>query len=301
MRVCVSGAGGFVGRHLAAEMTSAGHEVVGVGKAELNESTGKHLTDYVQGDLIDGWPQNLLNVDCIVHLAALSAVGPSFDKPQLYIESNSAMVTNLGEALLEKETPPRVLIVSSGALYDSEQQLPIAEGGDIAFSSPYAVSKALVESQASYYQRRGLDWVVARPFNHIGPYQGAGFLLPDLVDSVRRAEQSGQAIIAGDLGTERDYTDVRDVVLAYRHLVETPTLNCRVYNVCSGRSVSGTELLEGIVDALGVRPRPVKVDPDRVRPNEPRRIVGDPSRIMSDTGWRPTVALTKSISDFIAG
>ena len=296
-RVVVTGVNGFVGRHLVAELVAQGYDVVGIGHETEPHVEG--VVDYVVQDLTQGWPDGL-DADAVIHLAGLSAVGPSFDHPQRYLEQNSAMVTRLGETLLREESSARVLVVSSGAVYDAHQDLPLTEESRIGHGSPYVVSKLLVEHQVGYYAGRGLDAVVVRPFNHLGPGQGPGFLLPDLYDAARRTAETDGVLRVGDLDTRRDYTDVRDVVRAYRLLLEADTLEHRVFNVCSGRSRSGQELLDVMADAMGLDELAVEVDPARLRPGDPREIVGSADRLRAATGWAPELDIPTSISDFVA-
>ncbi len=297
-RVAVTGVNGFVGRHLVAEFTGAGVEVVGIGHEPDGHPHG--LADYVCQDLTRGWPAGL-EVDAVVHLAGLSAVGPSFGSPQRYLDDNSAMVTHLGEATLREDSRRRLLVVSSGAVYDGQQDQPLHEGSRIGFSSPYVVSKVLVENQAAYYAGRGLDVVVARPFNHIGPGQGRGFLVPDLYDAASEASEAGGPMLVGDLETRRDYTDVRDVARAYRLLLETERLAHRVFNVCSGRSWSGRELWELLRAEAQHERLEIEVDPARIRPGDPREIVGDSTRLQEATGWTPEIEVPDSVRSFVAG
>ena len=296
-RVVVTGVNGFVGRHLVAELLVQGYDVVGIGHETEPHVDG--LGDYVAQDLTRAWPAGI-DGDAVVHLAGLSAVGPSFEQPQRYLEQNSAMVTNLGESLLRDQSAARVLVVSSGAVYDPHQDLPLTEQSRTGHGSPYVVSKLLVEHQAAYYASRGLDVVVARPFNHIGPGQGPGFLLPDLYDAVRRVAEEGGPLRVGDLDTRRDYTDVRDVVRAYRLLLEASTLEHRLFNVCSGRSWSGRELLAELLSDLGREDIDVETDQARLRPDDPREVVGSADRLRDAVGWRPQIDVSRSVRDFAA-
>jgi GDP-4-dehydro-6-deoxy-D-mannose reductase len=296
-RVLVTGVNGFVGRHMVGELTRQGHEVVGVGHEPGSDLAG--LADYRAQDLTTGWPADL-EADAVVHLAGLSAVGPSFRDPQRYVAHNSAMVTHLCESVLAGERPrTRVLVVSSGAVYDARQPLPLTEESRIGFSSPYVVSKVLVENLVTYYTGRGLDAVVVRPFNHIGPGQGPGFLVPDLLAAGRSAAERGAPLQVGDLDTRRDYTDVRDVVRAYRLLLEAADLPHRLYNVCSGRSRSGREMLAELGKVWPHGDPDVEVDESRVRPGDPREIVGSADRIRKDVGWSPEVDVATSVRDFV--
>lgn len=286
-RLVVSGASGFVGGHALRILTAAGYDVVPVSAAEY--------------DLTEGWPP-LEGVDGILHLAGLAAVGPSFDEPQRYLETNSSMVTHLGESLLALAAAapgrrvPRVVVVSSGALYGPSES-PLTEESPVNLSSPYAVSKALVENQCRYYRNRGLDVVVARPFNHIGPGQGPGFIVPDLAAKLR-ALAPGEELVAGNLDSSRDYTDVRDVVRAYQLLLEIPSPQHEVYNVASGVSRTGRELLATLCDALGREVPAVTTSVQRKL--DPDRISASAARLTAATGWEPTIPFATSIADFVA-
>jgi GDP-4-dehydro-6-deoxy-D-mannose reductase len=291
VRVAVSGVNGFVGGHLVRELTEHGHAVIGLGVGAPAPGVADQLVDYLDQDLTVAWPS--VAADAVVHLAGLSAVGPSFGDPQGYIHGNSAPVTHLCEGLLAEERSPRIVVVSTGAVYAPGVRL--TESSPTQASSPYGVSKLLVETQCAYYRRRGLDVTVMRPFNHIGPGQQPGFLLPDLIAAVAAGE-----LTAGNLDTRRDYTDVRDVVRAYRLAAEEKGLDVPVLNVCSGTSVSGRTMLGLVVDALGVPHPEVAVDPDRLRPDDPAEITGDGTLIAQVLGWRPRIPLETTVRDTVA-
>jgi GDP-4-dehydro-6-deoxy-D-mannose reductase len=299
MRILVTGINGFVGRHLAADLVGAGHEVIGVGVGGPSPDVVPLLTEYLEKDLVHAWP-TMPRVDGIVHLAALSTVGDSFDQPQRYISTNSSMITNLGEYLLAQAHPPTVLLVSSGAVYSARQSMPIAELGSIAFNSPYAISKVLTENQATYYSGRGLNWIVARPFNHIGPGQASGFLLPDLYDAYLRHRSTLSPMIVGDLTTQRDFTDVRDVVRAYRLILEADTLDSNLFNICSGRPLSGQDILDQLLSVMGSDAVPLQRDPGRLRPNDPALIVGNADVLARSVGWAPEIELARTVRDFVS-
>ena len=296
MRIAVSGVNGFVGVHLARELAGHGHEVVGLGLEPVDEAVRDLLVDYVEADLAESWPD--VAADAVVHLAALSAVGTSFSEPQRFITGNSAPLTNLCEGLLERSAPCRVVAISSGAVYCPGVALD--ESAPTAAGSPYALSKLLCELQCEYYRRRGLDIVVMRPFNHVGPGQGPGFLVPDLLTGVRQAVDTRSPLRVGNLDSSRDYTDVRDVVRAYRLAVEAHELGARVLNVCSGHAVSGRAMLAHIVGALPVPMPQIDVDTRRRRPGDPVTISGD-NRLIGDVlGWSPQIDLATTITDVVS-
>ncbi|MDB5165259.1 MAG: nucleoside-diphosphate-sugar epimerase [Candidatus Saccharibacteria bacterium] len=295
--VVISGINGFVGHHLARALVSRGLSVVGVGhEPEIAADIKDIVDEYYPQDLIEGWPDTG-SVKSIIHLAGLAAVGPSFDNPQRYIDANSAMVTNLCEYYLKQEDKPRIIIVSSGAIYSPDQPMPITEESELGLTSPYAVSKVLNENQATYYRGRGLDSVVVRPFNHIGSGQAPGFILPDFYD---RLSESGDAVIkVGSVSTMRDYTDVRDIVKAYALLALASELQYDTYNICSGQSLAGIDILDKLKVAMDRPEVTFEIDPALVRPTDIQEIVGDSSRLRNELQWQPEYTIDQTIADFV--
>lgn len=295
----VTGANGFVGAHVAEIAASRGVEVWGIARErEANPRLAPHVTRYFAADLQHEWPVDAAP-SAVVHLAGLAAVGPSFTAPQRYLNVNSAIMTTMSEALLARGGDTRVVVVSSGTVYATPvDTTPIAETAPTIPTSPYAVAKILVETQAAYYARRGLDTVVARPFNHIGPGQGTGFLIPDLATALRTLAP-GAPLTVGNLDAARDYTDVRDVANAYLTLAFAADHDHRVYNVASGSSHTGRDVLETIAEALGRDVPDTVVDAARLRPNDPPHIAGDASRLRDEFAWAPRIGWRESVADFL--
>jgi GDP-4-dehydro-6-deoxy-D-mannose reductase len=296
----VTGATGFVGRHLVRVAHDAGYRVWAVGREQTApEEIATLLDEYFEADLTREWPVTA-PVDAVIHLAGLAAVGPSFDAPQRYIEVNSRMVTVMCEAILDAGHPTRVLAVSSGAVYAPRLDgAPVTESSPTGATSPYAVAKLLVESQAAYYSHRGIDIAVARPFNHIGPGQDPGFIVPDLTRAVRELAD-GERLRVGNLETARDYTDVRDVAGAYVAIVSAGQRRDFIYNVASGASRTGHEILTAICEELGRPVPPLIVDAARLRPGDPARITGSAERLRTEFGWAPTIDWRRSVAEFVA-
>lgn len=297
--LAITGVDGFVGRHLAKIASIAGAEVVGIARSESPDTELQtYLNDYHSVDLRERWPAKV-RPDLIIHLAGLASVGPSFTAPQHYINSNSAMVTNMCEAALAHGNVRRIIGVSTGALYaSSDGRDAIVESDPVQCSSPYVVSKLLVENQFEYYRRRGLGTVVARPFNHFGPGQGEGFILPDLLNQLI-ASPVVHSIKAGNLSTGRDYTDVRDVCHAYLELATAESLNHTIYNVASGTSTTGDELLDLLCNQLDITRPEVISDSKLFRPTDASRVQGSPARLFEEVGWRPRITIQQTIRDTV--
>jgi len=297
-RLAITGINGFVGYHLTHHLAQKNISVIGIGREPTVQPSLKDLVgEYHVADLAKEWPP-LENIDAVIHLAGLAAVGPSFDNPQQYINLNSAMVTNMCEYFLGQDKKPRIIVVSSGAVYDSEQAMPITEDSRIGYTSPYAVSKILTENQCVYYRNRGLDCIVVRPFNHIGPHQAPGFILSDFYERLSQAAPDA-TIKVGNINTKRDYTDVRDIVDGYTRLAVAPKLAHTLYNLCSGKSLSGLEILNMLKQAIGKPNVQFEIDPKLVRPTDVMDIYGDASRLQDELDWRPTYSIEQTIKDFV--
>lgn len=307
MIVLVTGINGFVGKHLARELTGRGVDVIGVGQREPTASPdiSDALKGYFQCDVTDKNQVGALplkDVDCIINLAGLANVGASFDSPDLYMKINVEVLSVLGGALLESNPNARMIAVSTGALYDPSQLMPLNEESKvITEGSPYAMSKLAMEEAASKLREAGQDCIVVRPFNHIGPGQGLGFLIPDLAEKLKNTDPKNPHITAGNLKTIRDYTDVRDIARAYADLATTKILKHGLYNVCSGSGLSGEDIVRTLCENLSIDFNSLQIDtdPSLIRPSDPEKIVGDNSRLRADTDWKPAIALSQTVSDLL--
>ena len=261
----------------------------------LPDLTDVRDEDAVRKAVLDAQP------DAICHLAAQANVKRSWDDPVETTIVNVVGTLNLCRAAAAQEDPPRVLVVSSSEVYGSvsPDHMPIREDEPLAPVTPYAASKASAEMVAlQAWLGRGLDVVRVRPFNHTGPGQRTGFVVPDLALQVAKAARGELTRIAtGNLEVSRDISDVRDVVRAYRLLLLHGEAG-HAYNVCRGEAVLVSELLRTLMKIAGADV-PVWLDPDRARPADVPVQVGDHARLTSLTGWQPEVPLEKTLADVL--
>jgi len=304
-KVLVTGVNGFVGYHLTDKLMSSGFEVLGAGvDIGAAANVGPLLSRYFMCDLADPLDVARLPLEeccAVINLAGLAAVGPSFEAPEEYMRINTSVLSVLCDDITKRglSTKIRVLAISSGAVYDSNQPMPLTENSNTSSeSSPYTASKLAMEHLAGEYTKQGLECIVARPFNHIGPGQGSGFLLPDLYAQAEESLSSGKPMMVGNLNTKRDYTDVRDVVAAYVALITAPTLSGGIYNICSGVPRSGEEILEILAGCMG-KPLDIQVDSSKFRPSDAPILYGDNQLIKKDTGWIPKIKIEQTITDYV--
>lgn len=286
MRAFVTGGRGFVGSWLVDHLRRSGDHVVAVDR-EVDVTDAVAIADAVAS----------ARPDAVYHLAAFAHVGRSWDERSEVTRVNVVGTAAVLDACRRCPTPPRVLLVSSAEVYGvvpAERQ-PIGEDEPMAPVTPYAASKAAAE-QLAVQAALGDDLPVVRvrPFNHIGPGQSDAFVVAALAARIVAAERDGAGTVTvGNLSARRDMTDVRDVVRAYRLLVEHGDQGS-VYNVCSGRAVAIEELARGLM-ALASGDLQLQVDPALVRPTDVPVVQGDRRRITAATGWAPEVPLDETL------
>ena len=292
MRALVTGASGFVGRHLVAHLESCDDEVVGTDRSD----GGPDLLD------AEGFEHLLTDIrpEVVYHLAGQADVGRSWSAPVETLRANVEGTHNVLAAARSAEVA-RVVTVTSADIYGlvERDDLPLTESSPIRPVSPYAASKAaadLVAQQA--HLGHGQDVVRARSFNHLGPGQSDRFVCSALAARIVANERSGGSEVrVGNLTPRRDFTDVRDVVRAYRRMA-TSGVAGQAYNVCSGRSTSVQEVVDRLLE-MSPQEMQVEVDPDLFRPADLEELRGDPSRLVEDTGWSTEYALDDTLKDLL--
>jgi GDP-4-dehydro-6-deoxy-D-mannose reductase len=236
----------------------------------------------------------------VYHLAALSHVGESWQNPASSFRVNAEGTLNVLHSCNEVGVE-RVLVVLSSEEYGrvGEDELPLTEESPLRPVTPYGVAKATADLLAlQAFLGDGLATIRARPFSHTGPGQSPRFVVPALAARIARAERDDvDHIPVGSLDAVRDLTDVRDVVRAYRLLVEHGEPGA-VYNVCSGRGVSVREVADQLLRRAR-RPIRLVTDPELVRPVEVPRLVGSNDLLRSVTGWSPEIPLEQTLHDVL--
>lgn len=290
MRALITGGQGFVGGHLARHLRDAG-DVVTVADREVDVTDRAALSTAMASS----------RPEVIYHLAAMTSVAESWKRPAEYTRVNVLGTAHLLDAAHEVVPEARVVLVSSAEVYGivREEDLPLSESFATAPANPYSTSKLeaeLVAREAVRTRQQGV--VIARPFNHIGPGQSPTFVVPALVRRMLDATAQGlHFIMVGDLSTRRDFSDVRDVVRAYRLLAEWGRPG-EAYNVASGHDVALSDVAEEIRKRINPNLE-MLVDPELLRPVEVPVSRGSFAKLHDATGWEPTISLAQSLDDVI--
>jgi GDP-4-dehydro-6-deoxy-D-mannose reductase len=300
MRVYVTGAIGFVGNWLRRELAANGHEVVA--------APGPDQLDITDREGLIRWFSSSGRPDGVIHLAGMAFAPDAYDDPTEAFRVNVAGTITVFEALRSLGIRPPVLVSGSADVYGMPQpeDLPLTEQAPLAPLLSYAVSKAAQEAVAVEAGiRHGFPVVVARSFNHAGPGQRPVFVVAAMARRVL-AVQRGEtvAIPTGNVDVRRDLSDVRDVVRAYRLLLEAAVggslgVPPTIVNVASGRVVTVRWVIEQLCALAGVK-LALEVDSSLVRASDPVEIAGDSSLLTSLTGWRPTIPLEQTLADVLS-
>lgn len=291
----IFGIGGFVGPYLVREFQENGYKVYGSDIAVTNIDG----IDYSQTNLLEEDNVYKLVADIhpnmIINLAAISSVGASWEIPQTTVHVNVIGALNIMEAVRKIDCNLKVMFIGSSEEYE-ESDRPINENSPLNANNPYGISKMAQEQFAEIYRERyGMQIYCVRPFNHTGIGQKASFALPSFCKQAAEIEKSGRSgtIKVGNLTAERDFSDVRDIVRAYRMIIESDDCT-KIFNVGSGETHSLAELLEYIV-SLSSQNINIEVDPKRFRTVDTPRICCDNSYIKKELGWKAKYSIFETL------
>ena len=304
VRVLITGAMGFAGSHLTDQCVADGWEVHGTCiEAELRLPKRPGLTLHV-AELRDAEAVRRVvaeaQPDRVYHLAAQASVALAWADPATTLTDNLVMTLRVLDAVRLEASEARVLTIGSSEEYGSvePEDFPIVETQPLRPVDPYGVSKVACEMLARQHAYSyGTHIVCARPFNHIGPRQRRGFVLPDFAAQIAAIEREElpPVLKVGNLNAARDFTDVRDVVRGYRLMLEHGE-PAAAYNVCSGSTVRIGDMLDTLVHACTVKVH-VELDTALTRPIDRPASVGSSAALQAATGWRPMISPTQSVLD----
>ena len=310
MRVLVTGADGFVGRHLVARLVETGHTVNAAcrpGGEPLQSWLGPRWRDAVKVIPFEVTDSDSVRTaidprcEAIVHLAAVASGREAREDPGKAWAVNAGGTARLVEAATALraagEMDPIVLIVSTSEVYGAGPPTPRVEADPVRPQSPYAASKAGSEIAAlEAWRRGGLRVVIARPFAHTGVGQAPQYVVPSFLQRLRAAKTTGVTRVpTGNLDPVRDLLDVRDVVEAYLGLL-TQGVAGETYNIGRGEGVSLRDLFRRLAELVGAKAEPV-ADPSLVRTADIPYLVGDSGKLRTTTGWAPTITLDETLRD----
>ena len=308
----ITGFSGFVSRYFMEYLENneirAFIKGIDVHHPDFNSGTFKHVKcDFERIDLLDkGKVENIIfefQPDYVLHLASFSSVAFSWKEPNISFQNNTNIFLNLLEAIRKLNIATRILSVGSSEEYGNVDpvDLPLTENHPLRPVSPYAVARVSQELLSKIYATGyGLDILMTRSFNHIGPHQKDIFVVPSFVRQIVEMKQNGAGtnkLIAGDTTIIRDFTDVRDVVSAY-YMLLTMGKKGEVYNVCNGKGWTLKDIIEKICDALDIDVEIVP-NPGLFRPDDNRAIVGSNEKLRNAVKWAPKYTLEDTLNEMI--
>lgn len=298
-KVLIFGIGGFVGPYLAEEFLNAGYAVYGSDiRMPLKLPKGIFFTaaDLMKEDDILRIVSEI-SPDMIVNLAAVSSVGMSWQIPQATIKVNVVGALNIMEAARRQKPMPKVMFIGSSEEYEVSEK-PIKEDSALNANNPYGISKITQERFAALYRKQyGLEVYCVRAFNHTGIGQSDAFVLPSFCKQAAEIENAGMpgTIKVGNLAAKRDFSHVKDIVRAYRMIMENGN-SAEVYNVGYGRAYALEELLNYIISLCSQKVL-VEVDSAKFRPIDTPVICCDREKIKKELGWEPKYSVFDALKE----
>lgn len=296
----VTGATGFAGSHLLDRLAGHGRLVAWHRPGRPAPQPTPNI-DWRPVDLLDGAgvrdAVRAAGALRIYHLAGAARADTAWQSVVPHLRANVVGTHHLLGAVREAGLPCRVLVVTSAMIYQSTGR-PIDEDTPLLPSGPYGVSKLAQDELARRaFAEDGLDVVIARPFNHAGPRQGAGFVVSSFARQIALAETGAgpREVRVGNLDACRDLSDVRDVVEAYERLMAGAPAG-RPYNICSGRVVRVGDLLDELLRLARV-PLAVSVEAGRLRPGDATVFAGNPARAAAEVGWSARTPVATTLRD----
>jgi len=303
-RILITGCNGFVARHFVDYIHKHGiaANLIGI---DVEGSSPLAGLDYHQLDLMDiqGIKALLMSSQPthVAHFASVSSVSQSWEKPLESFTNNTNIFLNIVESVRKLGLSPRILSVGSSEEYGNypRHALPLKEHYQLRPCNPYAIARVAQEMISKLYaDSYGIEIMMTRSFNHIGPGQREIFAIPSFMSQMIKAKaEKRTSISVGNIDIVRDFLDVRDVVDAYYKILFFGRKG-DVYNVCRGIGHTLREVIQQIAEIIDFAPE-LKIDPCKVRPSDNQIIIGDPSKLMTELNWRPVIPLESSLRQTI--
>jgi GDP-4-dehydro-6-deoxy-D-mannose reductase len=313
MKYLITGFSGFVSYHFLRLLNEKepGSEVMGLSRntPEFNTTQFKEIkinfksVDLLDREAISGIIKSY-QPERILHLASVSSVAKSWLDPLNSFVNNTNIFLNLAEEIRIQKIPCRILSIGSSEEFGevSVDKLPLTEEHPLHPVSPYAVARVSQEMLSNVYAEGfGLDIIMTRSFNHLGPGQKATFAISSFAKQLVEMSLDplkARIIQVGNLSITRDFVDVRDVVKAYLLLFQKGRSG-EIYNICSEKGVLLENILHLMSEQLGISVH-TKVDTNRIRPNENKKIIGSFKKINEELGWSPVITIEDSLRDILA-
>lgn len=310
MKLLITGINGFVAQHFLTYLTTQKNEfeILGIGRSgTFNTNKFRPLAiTYTQADLLNkehvGEIIKNFKPQYLLHLASFSSVGHSWKYPHESFVNNTNIFLNLVDQIRLQNVACRILSIGSSEEYGNVDptMLPLTELSNLRPISPYAIARVSQEMISKIYaDGYGMDIVLTRSFNHIGPGQKNVFVVSSFAKQLVEiaASQTGKKVVTGDLTIVRDFVDVRDVVKAYYILLKEGEKG-EIYNICSGNGISLQQILDKMTGILQLKII-LEQDPALIRPNDNKIIIGSSDKIKNSLGWKPDIDIDQSLEDII--
>ncbi|MDA3800230.1 MAG: GDP-mannose 4,6-dehydratase [Kiritimatiellae bacterium] len=305
MKILITGAAGFVGRHMINELLTANHQIIAFDQMFPKDFYDSEEIVKVTGNILD---QNCINgcvadytPDACIHLAGIAFVPVGATSPGLVYDINISGTVNILNAFKDIVPGSRVLTVSSANVYEATPYdgTPLKECSPLSAISPYGLSKIASDNATiAWYNKYKLETISVRPGNHTGPMQSPNFVVPNFANQlvkIAKGEQPG-LLNVGNLDSKRSFSDVRDIVRAYRLLLEKGTPG-QQYNVTSNNPVSIKSILNKLMELISVNPK-IQIDTAKFRPTDESPLL-DITKIEKDVNWAPEYTLDKTLEDIV--
>ena len=312
MRLLITGFSGFVSQHFLnyLEENTEDVEVCGIdiNMPKFDYSCYKKIhVKFYTVNLLDSDALNVVldvfRPEYVLHLASFSSVAYSWKHPVECFNNNTNIFLNIVDTVQRLGLNCRILSVGSSEEYGdvTEQDIPLLEDRKLLPCSPYAVARVSQELLSRVYVNSyGLDIIMTRSFNHMGPLQDTRFVIPSFITKILAIKKQGMkagTIETGDLSIIRDFVDVRDVVKAYYNLLMFGKSG-ELYNICSGKGVVLRDIVEEIGNIVGVEVNTI-TNQEYVRLHDNHIIVGSYEKIQTDIGWQPIIPIEKTLRDMV--